>query len=151
MSRLLEGTGLILLGKGSSAKRSSSFRIWYVASLVHLPHLTQQSSTSFGLASESNVLHQPRSGGGFSVVSVNLKVSALLAQWVRRLDVCPNGWVYLLTYWTDLVSPSLLPFLVRQILTGSLSPLFTVPLSKLGRLWVVLGQLQRGIVLELLL
>ena len=30
---------------------------------------------------------------------VNLKVSALLAQWVRHLDVCPNGWVYLLTYW----------------------------------------------------
>ena len=33
------------------------------------------------------------------MVLVDVKVSMLLAKWVRRLDVCPNGWVYLLTYW----------------------------------------------------
>lgn len=36
---------------------------------------------------------------GFSVVSLEFKVVALLVQWVRCLVVCPNGWVYLLTYW----------------------------------------------------
>ena len=45
------------------------------------------------------VLYCPREHGGFSVVSVSLKVYSLLAQWVRRLKMCHNGWVYLLTYW----------------------------------------------------
>ena len=45
------------------------------------------------------VLIHPKESGGFSVVSIDFKVAALLIQWVHRLVVCPDGWVYLLTYW----------------------------------------------------
>lgn len=45
------------------------------------------------------VLHHPPDCGGFSVVSVKFKVQSLLVQWVKRSLACPNGWVYLLTYW----------------------------------------------------
>ena len=45
------------------------------------------------------VMAQPKGSGGFSVISIEFKVAALLVQWVRRLAVCPNGWVYLLTFW----------------------------------------------------
>ena len=44
------------------------------------------------------VLAHPKGSGGFSVVPVEFKVAALLVQWVRRLVVCSNGWVYLRTY-----------------------------------------------------
>ena len=103
-----KGRALSFSGKEVVLNALALSRIWYMASLVHLPSwvLTRLNSAIFNFfwagkreLVARNVLHQPRSGGGFSVVSVNLKVSALLAQWVRRLDVCPNGWVYLLTYW----------------------------------------------------
>ena len=45
------------------------------------------------------VLVHPPSSGGFSVVSIDFKVKSLLVQWVKRLSVSPNGWVYLLKYW----------------------------------------------------
>ena len=45
-----------------------------------------------------DVLCHPLDSGGFSVVSIKFKVQALLVQWVKRSLVCPNGWVYLLTY-----------------------------------------------------
>ena len=46
-----------------------------------------------------NVVVQPPDLGGFSVVSIQLKVYSLLMQWVKRLLVSPNGWTYLLKYW----------------------------------------------------
>ena len=45
------------------------------------------------------VLVHPYSSGDFSVVSIDFKVQSLLVQWIRRLLVSPNGWIYLLTYW----------------------------------------------------
>lgn len=83
-------------------------RIWYVASLVHMPAwvLLELNKLVFNFFWSGkrdlvarNVLFHPYDLGGFSVVSVQLKVHSLLAQWVRRLSVSPNGWVYLLTYW----------------------------------------------------
>ena len=41
----------------------------------------------------------PKEATGFSAVSLAFKVVGLLVQWVRRLEVCPNGWVFLLKYW----------------------------------------------------
>ena len=45
------------------------------------------------------VVVQPTSCGGFSVVDVELKVWALLLQWVRRLVASPSTWVSFLSYW----------------------------------------------------
>ena len=45
------------------------------------------------------VVCQPTDCGGFSVVNIVFKSSALLVQWVRRLISSPNTWVSLLTFW----------------------------------------------------
>ena len=45
------------------------------------------------------VLHHSKSQGGFSVVSVELKIHSLLGQWFRRFGVSPGAWVSLLTFW----------------------------------------------------
>ena len=83
-------------------------RIWYVASLVPMPLwvLSELNKIVFNFFWSGkwdlvtrNVLFHPYDSGGFSVVSIRFKVHSLLAQWVRRLSVNPNGWVYLLTYW----------------------------------------------------
>ena len=42
---------------------------------------------------------QPTSSGGFSVVDVELKVWALLLQWVRRLSVSPSTWISFFSFW----------------------------------------------------
>lgn len=95
-----KGRALSFSGKAVVLNTLALSRIWYVASLVHLPSwvLTRLNSAIFNFfwagkreLVARNVLHQPRSGGGFSVVSVNLKVSTLLAQWVRRLD---DGFIF---------------------------------------------------------
>ena len=48
------------------------------------------------------VVVQPNCCGGFSVVDVNLKVSAFLLQWIRRFASSPNSWVSFLVYWFNL-------------------------------------------------
>ena len=83
-------------------------RIWYVASIVFLPSWAHAELTTLifnffwsrkrDLVSRK-VLFHPCFSGGFSVVSIEFKVQSLLVQWVKRLSVSPNGWVYLLTYW----------------------------------------------------
>ena len=45
------------------------------------------------------IVVQPKSDGGFSVVSISLKVKALIIQWIRRFAASPGAWVSLLTYW----------------------------------------------------
>ena len=45
------------------------------------------------------VVVQPPSLGGFSVVNVELKVSSLLSECVRRFAANPSGWTLLMTYW----------------------------------------------------
>ena len=83
-------------------------RIWYVASLVFFPPWARAELNTliFGffwsgkrdLVARKVLVHPP-SSGGFSVVSIDSKVKSLLVQWVKRLSVSPNGWVYLLKYW----------------------------------------------------
>ena len=95
-------------GKAVIVNMLALSRVWYVASLVHMPpwvlsELNQLVFHFFWSGKRDlvarKVMYQPREAGGFSVVSVEYKVHSLLIQWVRRLSVAPNGWVYLLTYW----------------------------------------------------
>ena len=83
-------------------------RIWYVASLIHMPPWVLRMlnslifyffwKTKCKLVSRAVVV-QPPSLGGFSVVNIKLKVSSLLNQWVRHFTVNPSGWTILMTYW----------------------------------------------------
>ena len=76
-------------------------RVWYVASLIHMPPWVcrELSSLAFSffwsgkreLVSRSAVIQSPVFGG-FSVVDVQYKVYALLGQWVRRFASSPSGW-----------------------------------------------------------
>ena len=99
---------LSLSGKALIINALALARIWYVASLVPMPPwvLSELNKIVFNFFWSGkrdlvtrNVLFHPYDSGGFSVVSIRFKVHSLLAQWVRRLSVSPNGWVYLLTYW----------------------------------------------------
>lgn len=83
-------------------------RVWYVASLIHMPRwvLSELNSLCFKFFWSGkrdlvarDVVCQPRELGGFSVVNTSFKVAALLVQWVRRFMASPNAWVSLLTYW----------------------------------------------------
>lgn len=102
------GRALSFSGRAVVLNALALSRIWYVASLVFLPSwaLTRLNSAVFGFfwagkreLVARNVVRQPKDKGGFSVVSIESKIFSLLVQWVRRLEACPNGWVYLLTYW----------------------------------------------------
>ena len=95
-------------GKALVANSLALSRVWYVASLVHIPawvcaELKKLLFNFFWSGRRDlvarKVLIHPKESGGFSVVSIDFKVAALLIQWVCRLVVCPNGWVHLLTYW----------------------------------------------------
>lgn len=83
-------------------------RVWYVASLVPMPPwaLRELNTIIFkffwggkrDLVARDVLVHSQEEGG-FGVVSIPFKVSALLAQWVRRFSLSPSGWVSLLTFW----------------------------------------------------
>lgn len=99
---------LSFTGKALVINAMALSRVCYVTSLVHMPpwvraELNQLVFKFFwpgkrDLVSRKVMAH-PKREGGFSVVSIEFKVVALLAQWVWRLVVCPSGWVFLLTYW----------------------------------------------------
>ena len=83
-------------------------RIWYVASLISMPPwvLAELNTLSYNFFWSGKkdlvaraVVCQPTDCGGFSVVNISYKISALLVQWVRRLICSPNTWVSLLTFW----------------------------------------------------
>ena len=83
-------------------------RIWYVASVVAMPksvlkELNTRIFNFFWAGKKARVarkvLHHSKSQGGFSVVSVELKIHSLLGQWFRRLGVSPGAWVSLLIFW----------------------------------------------------
>ncbi|PFX24018.1 Transposon TX1 uncharacterized 149 kDa protein [Stylophora pistillata] len=77
------------------------FRVWYVASLIHMPAwmCKELSFLAFSffwsgkreLVSRSAVTQSPVFGG-FSVVDVRFKVYALLGQWVKRFVSSPSSW-----------------------------------------------------------
>ena len=86
-------------------------RIWYVASLIHMPpRILHELCTlvfKFFWSGKRDlvartVVVQPPPLGGFSVVDVKLKVWALLAQWVRRFVSSCASWVSFMSFWFDL-------------------------------------------------
>jgi len=46
-----------------------------------------------------NVVIHDRCKGGFNMVSIALKVNALLVQWICCYLCSPNSWVSLMTFW----------------------------------------------------
>lgn len=95
-------------GKALVVNTLALSKIWYVASLVVMP-----ASVSFALNHmvfnlfwsgkgdlvARNVVSMPRDTGGFSIVSIELKVFSLLALRIRRLVLHPCGWVSALAFW----------------------------------------------------
>ena len=95
-------------GKALVINALALFRVWYVASLVHMPAwvLKELNTLAFNffwkgkrdLVSRSVVV-QPSLFGGFSVVNVKFKVWALVAQWVKRFASSPSSWSTFMEYW----------------------------------------------------
>ena len=95
-------------GKALVVNALALSRVWYVASLVHMPPwaLKELSSLAFSFfwsgkceLVSCSVVVQPSLFGGFSVVDVKLKVWALLDQWVRRFTSSSSGWVSFMSFW----------------------------------------------------
>ena len=138
---------LSLSGKALMVNALALSRVWYVASLVHMPSWvrTKLNHLVFKFLWSGkpdlvccNVMFHPKEVGGFSVVSIDFKVSSLLVQWVRRLVVCPNAWVFLLKYWLPYrVGVSPIAFLSSPSSLPSVS--FPPFYSALFRSWLVLG------------
>lgn len=83
-------------------------RVWYVASLIHMPAWVLKELTSLAFSFFWSGKHELDSCstvvqcslfGGFSVVDIKLKVVSLLGQWVKRLAKSPSGWVVFMSYW----------------------------------------------------
>ena len=83
-------------------------RVWYVASLIHMPpwvfgELLRLVFSFFwkgkkDLVARAVVVQAP-SVGGFSVVDVKLKVQSLLVQWVRRFVTAQSSWSAFVHFW----------------------------------------------------
>lgn len=93
-------------GRAIVANALALSRIWYVASLVHMPNwvLSKLNSLVFKFfwagkrdLVRRDVVVQKKDSGGFSVVSVKFKVQALLVQWAKRSQESQGGWISLLT------------------------------------------------------
>ena len=83
-------------------------RVWYVASLIHMPDwvvskLVRLTFHFFGRGKRDlvrrSVVVQPPDQGGFSVVDVQQNVSSLLVQCVRRFVSSYANWSHCLTFW----------------------------------------------------
>ena len=83
-------------------------RIWYVASVIHMPQwvLRELNKAVFNFFWNGkpdlvtrDVIVQPPFSGGFSVVNIQLKVWALLLQWVKRFSLSPSTWVSFFSFW----------------------------------------------------
>ena len=75
-------------------------RIWYVTSLIHMPLWVQAELPRlifpFFLKGKPDlvareVVTQPPTAGGFSVVDITLKISSLVVQWIRRYASSQSG------------------------------------------------------------
>ena len=83
-------------------------RIWYVASVIHMPQwvLRELNKAVFNFFWNGkpdlvtrDVIVQPPSCGGFSVVNIQLKIWALLLQWVKRFSSSPSTCVSFFSFW----------------------------------------------------
>ncbi|PFX13549.1 Transposon TX1 uncharacterized 149 kDa protein [Stylophora pistillata] len=99
---------LTFRGKALVINALALSRVWYVASLIHMPAWVETELTrlvfSFFWSGKRELVAraavvQPALFGGFSVVSVRFKVWALLGQWVRRFASSPSSWVSLMSFW----------------------------------------------------
>ena len=95
-------------GRGLVANALALSRIWYVASLICMPQrvLSDLNRILFNFfwagkrdLVRRDVVVQKKESGGFSVVSISLKVHTLLIQWVKRFRESRGGWVSMLTFW----------------------------------------------------
>ena len=105
VGRLLSLTHWLYLGSGM-------LRPWFTCPLLSCVNSANLFLSFFWSGKRDlvarRVVVQPTSCGGFSVVDVELKVWALLLQWVRRLSVFPSTWVSFFSFWcvrTWAVSP----------------------------------------------
>ena len=82
-------------------------RIWYVASLIHVPEwvVAEINKLIFKFFWSGKrdlvarkVVVQPFCNGGFGMVDVRSKISALHVQWVRRYVTSPSSWSVLFSY-----------------------------------------------------
>ena len=99
---------LSFCGKALVVDALALSRVWYVASLVHMPPWVLKELSSLALCFfwsgkrdlvSRSVVVQPSLFRGFSVVDVKLKVWALLGQWVRRFASSFSGWVSFMSFW----------------------------------------------------
>ena len=83
-------------------------RVWYVASLIHVPRwvIAELNTLIFKFFWRGKrdlvarrVVVQPFCLGGFSVVDFQCKVLALHVQWVRRFVSSPSSWVSFMVFW----------------------------------------------------
>ena len=83
-------------------------RVWYVASLIHVPRWVSVELNTlifkFFWSGKRDlvarrVVVQPSCLGGFSVVDFQCKVMALHVQWVRRPVSSPSSWVSFMVFW----------------------------------------------------
>lgn len=82
-------------------------RVWYVASLIHVPEwvIAEINKLIFNFFWNGKrdlvackVVVQPTCSGGFGMVDVRSKISALHVQWVRRLVTSPSSWYLFLCH-----------------------------------------------------
>ena len=92
-----KGRALSFSGKAVVLNALALFRIWYVASLVHLPPwvLTRLNSAIFNFFWAGKREQCSTSAKKRWWLLSSLRAFGPVGQ---RLDVCPNRWVYLLTY-----------------------------------------------------
>lgn len=105
---LLGGIGPSFKGKALVINALALSRVWYVASLIHMPDcvvskLVRLTFHFFWVGKRDlvrrSVVVQTPDQGGFSVVDVQQKVSSLLVQWVRRFVSSYANWSHFLTFW----------------------------------------------------
>ena len=137
-----KGRTLSFRGRALVINALALSRVWYVASLVHMPSwvLSELCKLVFNFFWKGkkdlvarSVVVQCSLFGGFSVVDVKLKTWSLIVQWIRRLVLSPAGWSLFLDYWCDSLfgvssvvvfsrpfcfSPKALPPFYRSVLTA---------------------------------
>ena len=104
-----KGRSLSCRGRALVINALALSRVWYVASLVHMPPwvLSELCKLVFDffwkgkrdLVSRSVVV-QPTFTGGFNVFDVQFKVWSLVVQWVKRFSVSPSScWAFFMSCW----------------------------------------------------
>ena len=94
-------------GKALVVNALALARVWYVASLIHVPEwvVAEINKLIFKFFWSGKrdlvarkVVVQPFCNGGFGMVDVRSKISALHVQWVRRYVTSPSSWSVLFSY-----------------------------------------------------